>query len=96
MGPGLPHTFAPSGEHDLPRSESACAGATPKMSANGTIAVDIAKPTNLSHDYPAQFQTDMSPRGYWLHTSVPLATTPLLLKKIFMWLTQAKVSGSPL
>lgn len=32
----------------------------------------------------AQFQTDMSPGGYWLHTSVALATTPLLLKKIFM------------
>jgi len=31
-----------------------------------------------------QFQTDMSPGGYWLHTSVDLATTPLLLKKIFM------------
>ncbi len=31
-----------------------------------------------------QFQTDMSPAGYWLHTSVALATTPLLLKKIFM------------
>ena len=31
-----------------------------------------------------QFHTDMSPGGYWLHTSVALATTPLLLKKIFM------------
>ena len=31
-----------------------------------------------------QFHTDMSPGGYWLHTSVAFATTPLLLKKIFM------------
>jgi len=41
-----------------------------------------------------QFHTDMSPGGYWLHTSVALATTPLLLKKIFMWLGQATHSGS--
>jgi hypothetical protein len=43
--------------------------------------------------YP-QFHTDMSPGGYWPHTSVALATTPLLLKKIFMWLGQASHSGS--
>lgn len=42
----------------------------------------------------AQFHTDMSPAGYWLQTSVDLATTPLLLKKIFMWLRQPHHSGS--
>ncbi len=43
--------------------------------------------------YP-QFHTDISPGGYWLHTSVDLATTPLLLKKIFMWLRQPHHRGS--
>ena len=44
-------------------------------------------------EFPCQI-TDMSPGGYWPHTSVALATTPLLLKKIFMWLGQASHSGS--
>jgi len=38
--------------------------------------------------YAVQFQTDMSPRGYPVQTSVAFATTPLLLKKIFAQLPQ--------
>src|ERR1700756_1734589 len=48
IGPGFPHTFAPSGEHGLPISVSACAGLLPMRTAIGATAVNIAKPTNLS------------------------------------------------
>jgi hypothetical protein len=47
IGPGFPHTFAPSGEHGLPISVSACAGLLPMRTAIGATAVNIAKPTNL-------------------------------------------------
>ena len=47
MGPGFPQTFAPSGEHGVPTSESARAGPLPKSTAMGAIAVTVAKPMNL-------------------------------------------------
>ena len=47
IGPGFPHTFAPSGEHGRPISVSACAGPLPMRTAIGATAVNIAKPTTL-------------------------------------------------
>src|SRR5205807_3132369 len=38
-----------------------------------------------------QSHTAISPGGYWAQFSVSLATTPLLLKKIFAWLGHATV-----
>jgi hypothetical protein len=48
IGPGFPHTFAPSGEHGFPISVSACAGLLPRRTAIGATTVSVAKPMNLS------------------------------------------------
>jgi hypothetical protein len=53
-----------------------------------------AEDNRVDRDQAVQSQTDMSPLGYWSHTSVALATTPLLLKKILAQLPQCVATCS--
>jgi len=61
IGPGSPHSFAPSCAHGAPRSPSACAGVA-RRTAIGAAAVTIAKPTNLSAPMiPTFLETSTTP-----------------------------------
>ncbi len=53
-----------------------------------------AEGNRIQRDQAVQSQTDMSPLGYCSHTSVALATTPLLLKKILAQLLQCVATCS--